>query len=344
MLAGMKEGFLGAFPGRQPSPFLGSQAVRAGLCTAHELRTTCRAVFRNVYLSDGVTLTAKLRAQAAWLFAGPDAVLSGVSAAAVHGTNWLDPDAPAEVVRTNRHAPPGLLVHSYTLAPQDVCTIDGMRVTTPARTAFDLGRLLPHTEAIPILDALMNKTGLSPEHVWRLADANSGIRGVDRLRTALADADGGAQSPLETRTRLLLWNTGVPGLRTHIPFYDQWGLVCTTAAMGWPRRKVAVECDEERDTAGYRTWVHLHTAELESYGWTVVWVTAAMVSGQNDIAERVRQKLFSERTHVPGDRVAADQLIIGRVVDLHEGQPAGRGGSEITGSAGLAQQSRRPFG
>lgn len=130
--------------------------------------------------------------------------------------HWLDPDAPAEVVRTNRHAPPGLLVHSYTLAPQDVCTIDGMRVTTPARTAFDLGRLLPHTEAIPILDALMNKTGLSPEHVWRLADANSGIRGVDRLRTALADADGGAQSPLETRTRLLLWNTGVPGLRTHI--------------------------------------------------------------------------------------------------------------------------------
>lgn len=283
--------FLGAFAGRRPSPFLGSDAVAAGLLTAHELRTNFRAVYRNVYLANEVALTAALRARAAWLFAGPDAVLSGVSAAAVYGTKWLDAEAPAEVVRSNCHMPQGLRVRSYTLAPDEVREVDGMRVTTVARTAFDLGRLLPHTEAVPILDALMNETELDADEVWSLVDANPGIRGIDRLRTSLAQADGGAESPLQTRTRLLLQNTGVPGLETQIPLFDQWGLVCTRVAMGWRRWKVAVECDEAVDSANHRTWVHAHTAELEARGWAVVWVTASMIFGQHNIRDQVRRKL-----------------------------------------------------
>ncbi|WP_454788553.1 hypothetical protein [Mycolicibacterium lutetiense] len=284
----------GAFPGRRPSPFLGREAVRAGLFTARELETKFRAVYRNVCLDNEVALTPLLRAQAAWLFAGPSAVISGVSAAAVHGTKWLDVDAPAEVVRANRHAPDGLRVHSYALAPEDVCEYDGIRVTTVARTAFDLGRLLPYAEAVPILDALMNATGLDRGKVWSLVEANRGIRGVDRLRISLADADGGAETPLETQTRLRLRYIGVPGLETQIPFYDEWGLVYTRVAMGWRRWKVAVECDAETDSPGHRTWVHTHTADLESHGWVVVWVTQSMVARTN-IANRVRQKLWDAK-------------------------------------------------
>lgn len=280
-------------PGSRPGSFLGSDAIEAGLLTAHDLRTRYRAVYRNVYLADDVALTPGLRARAAWLFAGPDAVLRGISAAVVHGVNWLDVNAPAEVVRGNRRAPAGIQVHSYALAPEDICDVDGMRVTTVARTVFDLGRLLPCADAVPVLDALMNKSGIDRETVWSLADANPGIRGIDRLRMSLARANGGAESPLESRTRLLLRHTGIPGLQTQIPFYDQWGLVWNRAAMGWPRWKLAVECDEEKDSAGYRAWVHSHTAELESYGWTVVWVTESMLSGQNDIVERVRRKLLA---------------------------------------------------
>ncbi|MFV8053664.1 hypothetical protein [Mycobacterium sp. 48b] len=287
----MDEQFPDPSSGNQPGPFLGSDAITAGLLTAHDLRTRYRAVYRNVYLADDVALTPVLRARAAWLFAGPDAVLSGISAAAVHGVKWLDVNAPAEVVRNNRRAPDGLQVRSYVLAPEDICDVDGMRVTTVARTMFDLGWLLPCADAVPVLDALMNNSGIEPETVWSLADANPGIRGIDRVRMSLARADGGAESPLESRTRLRLRHTGIPGLQTQIPFYDQWGLVWNRAAMGWPRWKLAVECDEEKDTAGYRAWVHSHTAELESYDWAVVWVTESMLSGQNDLVERVRRKL-----------------------------------------------------
>ncbi|MBU9766588.1 hypothetical protein FR943_22445 [Mycobacterium sp. TNTM28] len=287
--------FPGAFSGRQPSPFLGREAVRAGLLTTHELETKYRAVYRNVYLDNEVALTPLLRARAAWLFAGPDAVLSGVSAAAVHGTKWLNADAPAEIVRANRHAPKGLRVHSYALAPEDVMQREGMRITTAARTAFDLGRLLPHEEAVPIIDALMNKTLLDPEDVWALRRANSGVRGVDRLRSALAVADGASQTPLETRTRLALRYIGIPGLETGIRFYDVCGMMCNRVPMGWPRWQLAIECDEEEDTPGYRERVHKQTAELEWFGWSVVWATKAMVSGRSELVPRVRQKLLAAR-------------------------------------------------
>lgn len=289
----MTEQLMGTFRGRQPRPFLGTAALSAGALTEHDLRTRYRAVYRNVYLDNEVELTPELRARAAWLFAGPDAVLTGVSAAAVYGTRWLDVDAPAEVVRANRHAPAGLRVRSYVLAPEEVRRFDGMRVTTVARTAFDLGRLLPYAQAVPILDALMNKTKLAPGEVWSLVNANPGIRGIDRLRTALLDADGGAESPLQTQTRLALIRNGLPELETHIPFYDRWGFVETYAAIGWPRWKFAVNCDEERDVPGYRNWVYSQTAELESRGWEVMWVTRSMVCGPTNIVQRVRQKLWA---------------------------------------------------
>ncbi len=279
-------------------PFLGSAAVETGLLTKRELRAEYRAVYRGVYLANEVALTPTLRAEAAWLFAGPDAVLCGLSAAAVHGTKWLDVNAPAEVVRANRHAPADLQVRSYALAPGDVREVRGMRVTSVARTAFDVGRLLPEAEAVPVLDALLNATGLDPAQVWALAAVNRGIRGVDRLRIALGQADGGSESPLQTQTRRLLRRTGVPGLETQIPFHDEWGLVCTRAAMGWPRWKVAVECDEEADAPDYREWVHSHTAELESRGWSVIWVTKATAKGQGGpgvVVLRAEEKLSAAR-------------------------------------------------
>lgn len=278
-------------------PFLGSAALEAGLLTKRELHAGYRAIYRGVYLANEVELTPRLRAEAAGLFAGPDAVLCGLSAAAMHGTKWLDVNAPAEVVRTNRHSPAGLTVHSYALAPDEVREISGgMRVTSVTRTAFDLGRLLPETEAVATLDGLLNATGLDKADVWALADANRGIRGIARLRSALALSDGGSESPLQTQTRRLLRRTGIPGLQTQIPFYDEWGLVCTRAAMGWPRWKVAVECDDDADNPDYREWVHSHTAELESRGWSVIWVTKSTAEGRGSpgmVVLRAQEKLLA---------------------------------------------------
>ena len=85
-------------------PFLGSEALARGELSAWELRTNYRSVYRNVYIPKSDVLTAADRAYAAWLWCGGDATLTGMSAAAVFGTKWIDGNRAAELCR--RPAPP----------------------------------------------------------------------------------------------------------------------------------------------------------------------------------------------------------------------------------------------
>jgi hypothetical protein len=132
-------------------PFLRSEALRRGALTRSQLRTRYRPVFRDVYIPKDAELTAAGKARAAWLSTG--ATLCGQSAAAALGTKWLDAAAPAEIVRADRRGQPGIVAHSYELAGGEVRTVAGMRVTTAARTGFDIGRGLPTANAVPLLDA-----------------------------------------------------------------------------------------------------------------------------------------------------------------------------------------------
>ncbi|AKN15313.1 DUF559 domain-containing protein [Mycobacterium haemophilum] len=269
-------------------PFLGSEALRRGAITRNELRTRYRAVFRDVYIGRDVQLTAAAKARAAWL--STDAILAGLSAAAVLGTKWLDPAAPAEIVRADRHGQPGFVVHSYQLADDEVQLFRGMRVTTAARTAFDIGRGLHVAKAVPILDALLNATGLKPADVTAVADRHPGARGIRRLRAALELADGGAESPQETRVRLFLVGAGLPKPETQIEFRD----LHIRVDMGWREWKVAVEYDgiQHWDNRYQRSWDIERIALLEAAGWTVIRVSAEMLSRRpNSIVERVKAKL-----------------------------------------------------
>lgn len=79
-------------------PFVGTEAVAAGAVTNHQLRTTYVAVHRNVYVPRGAELHAVDKAVAAWLWSRRRAVIAGTSAAALHGTRWIEADLPAELI------------------------------------------------------------------------------------------------------------------------------------------------------------------------------------------------------------------------------------------------------
>jgi hypothetical protein len=95
------------------------------------------------------------------LWAGRDATVAGLSAAELHGTKWIDAAGPAELIRIG-DAVHGIVIHRDKLAEDEVCVIDGMAATTPARTAFDLGRRGRLEIAIILLDALAWATQLQP--------------------------------------------------------------------------------------------------------------------------------------------------------------------------------------
>lgn len=227
-------------------------------------------VHRNVYLPHGAEFTARERAVAAWLWSNRTATVVGLSAAAMHGSRWIPVEAPAELARTQHNSPPGIIVRKDTLADDQVEPIAGVACTTVPRTAFDLGRRLLQEEGVIRIDALLNATGVPVREISALAERYPGARNIRRLRKSLELVDAGAESPQETRVRLVLVEAGLPRPVTQIRLGRR------RVDMGWPDYTVAVEYDGEQHWTDPRE----HAGDigrleyLAGLGWTIVRVSA----------------------------------------------------------------------
>lgn len=260
-------------------PFRGTDALAAGFITRHRLRTDFTMVHRNVYIRRGQRLTPVTRAVAAWLWSGRTATVAGLSAAALHRTAWIDHWLPAELNRTCRDRARGIVLHSDTLDDDERCSRGGMLMTTPARTAFDLGRRKGLIAAVIRLDALMHATEVKIADVELLAERHRGARGTEQLRQALLLTDGGAESPYETKTRVVLIGGGLPRPQTQIEVLTERGAVLARIDMGWENWKVGVEFDGAHHWTdpAQRTRDIDRLAELEARGWTIVRVSADLL-------------------------------------------------------------------
>lgn len=252
---------------------VGSEALASGQVTRRDLTRRYTKVFRNVYVVRGVTLTAADRAEAAWLWSARTTTASGLSAAALLGSRWVPADVPAELVGSQRRMPSGIVVHQDVLADDEVGPVNGIPCTTAARTAYDLGRRLPLEEGVLRVDALLNATKAEVADVAVLARRHPGARGIRRLREVLALADPGAESPQETRVRLILVRGGLPIPETQIAI--GWRRI----DMGWPRWKVGIEYDGAQHWQDSRQY-HGDIERLELFselGWHIVRVVAQHV-------------------------------------------------------------------
>ncbi len=271
--------------------FVGSEAVREGRLTPYQLRSRFRAIYPDVYLPDYAVPSFRRRSEAAWLWSGRRGVLSGLAAAALHGSAWIDDDEPIELIWPNPHPPAGVITRNQRVEDDELTRVAGLPVTTVARTAFDLGRHLPRDQAIARMDALMHATPFSIEDVLLLAKRHCGARGLRRLRAALPLVDGGAASPRETWLRLLLIDVGLPVPATQIPVHRDWRLV-GVLDMGWKQYKVAAEYDGDHHRTDRRQYRkdQRRLRKLEEMGWIVIRVIAG--DTPDDIVRRVRAALI----------------------------------------------------
>ncbi len=275
-------------------PFVGTEAVAAGVVNRYQLTTRHRAVHRNVYVPKGAQLSAVQKARAAWLWSGRRATIVGVSAAALHGSLWIDARLPAELNQRSQHKTEGIVLRNDTLHADEILTMRGLPVTTAARTAFDLGRRRGLTLAVIRLDALMRATGVKAEDISPLITRHRGNRGLVQLREAIALTDAGAESPQETRTRLVLIHAGLPPERTQIDVFDSFGYHVGRIDMGWDTWKVGIEYDgaQHWTDPGQRAHDIDRQAELESLGWRIIRVSADMLKYRpTTIVARTRHAL-----------------------------------------------------
>jgi hypothetical protein len=278
-----------------------TEVLADGSLTRRDLNRRYTKVHRNVYVRTGVELTALDRARAAWLWSGRAATLVDHSAAAMLGSRWIPDHAPAEIRHSRRPPPNGIKVRSYELRDDEVCRIDGIPCTTAARTAYDLGRRLRLEEAVIRMDALLNATSTKPQSVAAIAEFHPGARGVRRLQRALELVDAGAESPQETRLRLLLVESGMPHPVTQVPVTNDRGRVVRRIDMGWPEWKVGAEYDGEQhwtNPEGYADDIE-RLDFLAAKGWLIVRVSARQLRYRRpEVVERVRSAL--RRRGYPG--------------------------------------------
>lgn len=276
-------------------PFIGSEAVARGDVTKSQLCTRYTQLLRDVYVDSGVEVTAALRAKAGWLWARRQGVVAGFSAAALHGSRWVDDRKPVELIHDNRHRLPGIQTRGDRLEDDEIEIVAGIPVTSPARTAIDLGCWYPTMTAVAAIDALARATDIKAAEVELLAQRYAGRRGITRARQAVGLFDAGAQSPKESWLRVVLIEQGLPRPQTQIPVCDEFGSMIAYLDMGWEDVKVAVEYDGDhhRSDRTQYDWDIRRLEMLQRRGWIVVRVVAG--DRPAEILRRVRAVL-AQRT------------------------------------------------
>jgi hypothetical protein len=282
----------------QTHPFLGSEALASGRLNRHQLRTRFTAIFPDVYLSRQMSqVPLDVRTAAAWLWSGGNGVIAGQAAAALHGAKWIDDDIPIELIHNASRSPSGIITRRFTLAADECAVRHGIAVTTPQRTAFDVGRRGDLGSAVACLDSLSRATRLTASDVEAVAGRHPGSPGLRLLESALELVDAGAQSPRETALRLLLIRAGIPRPTTQIPVVVD-GRPIAYLDMGWEQWMVAVEYDgDQHRTDRWQYVKDIRRVEmLERMGWIIIRVVAE--DRPSDVNRRVRAALDLRRSTV----------------------------------------------
>lgn len=173
-----------------------------------------------------------------------------------------------------------LTVHTDDLADGETQRVGGMRVTTAARTGFDIGRRVGPVSGVQRLDALMNATDVKLSDIDAVAAMHPGVRGLTRLRRALDLVDGGAESPWESLTRLLFVRAEFPRPETQIPVFDEYGVLVAVIDMGWRDYLVGVDFEGAHHWTNHRQrhWDVGRFTRLPELGWQDFRVTSRIVS------------------------------------------------------------------
>lgn len=173
-------------------------------------------------------------------------VVSGVSAAVLHGLDLWKPDLDTVTVSH----PKGMArlesdvrhLDGY-LPDEDVAEIAGLRVVTPARAVLDIARTGDVTGGTVAADCALNLELTTPELIEatrvRMA-AWSGARTMNRVADM---ADGGSQSVLESLSRIDLIRAGLPRPELQVGVFDATGELVGIADMVFREHRTVVEVD-----------------------------------------------------------------------------------------------------
>lgn len=226
-------------------PFTLEEARRAGLTAAQLRGRSWNRIATELYVWTGLTLGPEKLLAAVMRRLPAYAVFSGPTAAFVHGLDFA-PASPIYVTvlrQSGYSGRVGLVARRATVRPDDATVLRGLRVTTVERTLADLAQQLPFVEAVVAMDAALYRGLTTLEKLDDWAVGRRRAKGIRRFRSVLAAAEPRAQSPMETRLRLLLVLSGLPRPEAQAELKDEAGRIFARADLYYPQARLAIEYD-----------------------------------------------------------------------------------------------------
>jgi hypothetical protein len=209
-------------PELERRPFLLTEARELGLDRGVLRGGRFRRVFRQVYVRSDVPDTVFLRADAARLLL-PPAVFSHHTAAALRRLPVPRSTDVHVVLPRSKPGPEvaGIRVHRMECGPDEVENVDGRCLTVPSRTWVDLSAHLGFTDLVILGDATLHRFSLEPDVLSEAAERAGRRHGAKQARGTVQHLERRAESPAETRTRLILVRHGLPRPEAGLDLYDE---------------------------------------------------------------------------------------------------------------------------
>ena len=174
----------------------------------------------------------------------PQAVFAGKTAAWILGLDF-EPTGPVEIALPPAEALRGcfgLSVRRCEVSSREVRTVRGLPTTVLHRTLLDLCAKWPPLESLVAIDMALHGRLTDAASLIRYADAAKGGHGAPRLRS-LARLAAPAESPMETRLRWLLLQSGLPRPEVQTDLHDAMLRFVGRADLFYREARLVIEFD-----------------------------------------------------------------------------------------------------
>lgn len=200
-----------------------------------------RRLVRSVYVATPVPDSLSLRCAALRLVVPEDAVVCDRHAGWLHGAQMvLAPNEHLHIAPVCVFLPtPGRRLRNglaesgeRSFARGDVVEIDGLRVTSPLRTTWDLGRQRYVERSLAAMDQMLRLGLFTAAELAAGVPRFRGMRWVTVLRVMVVYADGRAESPPESILRLRWIQAHLPTPVPQLEVYDAAGTFLARLDLG----------------------------------------------------------------------------------------------------------------
>lgn len=171
------------------------------------------------------------------------AVVSHQSAAIVHGFDMWKPNLDrvhfsidsrsGGRITSRRH------VHTSVLTNDDITVVDGIAVTTAARTVADLAKAESFEFAVCVGDSALRSGATDRESIYAALRGRGSVRGA----RAVAFIDARSETVGESRSRVYLQRNGFPAPDLQLNLFDEFGFFVARTDFAYEEEGVIGEFD-----------------------------------------------------------------------------------------------------